>query len=321
VANNPRDDDTTARTILSTVHAEARPWATSWFRSLRADGKSYRTIENYLATVREFSAWCAANDHPVAFASQTPANVRQWIVEQLDDRSPTGPAVGTVVLRFRCLQQWFRWLVEEDELAVSPMAKMKAPKATDERPVPVLTDEQLRALLHATRGKDWMSSRDHAIIRLFIDSGMRLGEMVGIRVQDVDLEAQVVLVVGKGARHRIVPFGSKTAEALDRYERVRNTRPQANEPQWWLGTRGTIGHNGIAAMLQARADQAGIGHLHAHQFRHTAAHRWLKMGGTESDLMRNAGWANSAMLQRYGRSAAAERAREAHRRIAPGDSL
>lgn len=308
-------DDTTLRNIVLSTHRDVRPLVESWVRSLRADGKSHRTIENYAMSVRALSAWCDANGAPIDPARQTTDHVRRFVAAELETN-----ARGSVVLRFRCLQQWFKWLIGEDELDVSPMAKMSAPKLT-ETVVPVLSEDQLKNLLAVTSGRDWLDRRDHAIIRTFVDTGMRMGELVGLRMVDVDLDHQTLLVLGKGDRYRLAPIGDKTAVALDRYIRARDRRPHAASPMLWLGTRGTLGSNGVGAMLRVRGEQAGVEDLHAHRFRHTAAHRWLAAGGTEGDLMRIAGWKNPAMLQRYGRSAAEERARDAHKRLKLGDSL
>jgi integrase len=79
--------------------------------------------------------------------------------------------------------------------------------------------------------------------------------------------------------------------------------------------------SGIAQMIERRCERAGIGRIHPHQLRHTAAHVWMANGGGETDAMRLFGWKSRSMLSRYGASAADERARDAHRRLALGDRV
>src|SRR5215211_8777737 len=137
---------------------------------------------------------------------------------------------------------------------------------------------------------------------LLLDTGARRAEMVELKLADVDLELDVLLVLGKGRRERTLPFGRRAGQALDRYLRARGRHKYAHLPWLWLGQNGRLADTGLRMMMRRRGSQVGLPGLHPHQVRHTFAHEWLAQGGTEDDLMRNAGWKSRAMLQRYGRT-------------------
>lgn len=200
---------------------------------------------------------------------------------ELERTSPSSAAT-----RYRSLQQLFNWLDDEGEIEGSPMAKMRPPKIP-EKSVPVLSDDHVRLLLADCSGKDFRNRRDCAIIRLFLDTGMRLEGMSGLRYRaddpefsDVDLASRVARITAKGRRELVLPIGSKTARDIDRYIRVRAAHPRAADPWLWLGKKGRLTASGVYQMVKDRGSAIGLPDLHPTSY------------GTRS---RTTGWPTAAL--------------------------
>jgi site-specific recombinase XerD len=288
----------------------------SFNRSLRVQGKADRTITLYGQSITYFSRWLAQEGQPTDLSGLTRTNALKW----LDSLRERGQTTGTVRTRWRGMRRFVGWLVAEEILTTDPLTGISVD--TPEPPlVPVLTDEELGALLDTCKGKGFRQRRDEALIRLLLDCGLRASELVGIDCKDLDLDAGSVMVTGKGSRVRMAYFGAKTALALDRYQRERLSHRYAADPGLFLSERGRLSTDGVRERLKVHAEQAGLDGVHPHRFRHTWAHDFLLHEGQERDLKRLAGWSSDAMLSRYGASAADQRAREAAQRLRRGDRV
>jgi site-specific recombinase XerD len=196
----------------------------SFARSLRARNRSPKTVSSYLEAARLLSE----HAHDRGLLVLTRSDIEEFLADQLERHRPT-----TAAVRFRSLQQFYRWAVEEELIETTPMAGL-SPPTIPEQPVPVLDEAQLARLLGCMSSRSFDDRRDTAIVRLFLDTGMRLSEMAGLALSDIDLDADVALVLGKGRRPRACPFGDKTGQAIERYLRERSKHRLAKSGQLWI---------------------------------------------------------------------------------------
>jgi site-specific recombinase XerD len=290
----------------------------SWQRSLRASNRSPRTIETYTLATAQLGDWLVEHNHPTDPAEVKRGHIEGFIGHVLDTRSS-----ATARQRYQSLRSFFGWMEEEDEVP-NPMTKMRPPRV-EERPPPVLTKDEVDRVLSTPASKSFIDRRDAALLYLLADTGVRASELVGLSLDDVNFDMDVIQVKGKGGEYRAAPFGHTTSQAVDRYLRVRARHPQAIRTEaLFIGERGPITRSGLGQIVKRRGVEAGIDNLYPHLFRHTFVHRWLADGGQEGDVARILGWSRKSsaqMLDRYGASAATERAHEAHKNFGPVDHL
>jgi integrase/recombinase XerD len=292
---------------------DLRALLNSFLLHLRAERKSPQTVKTYGDGVRAFLTWCEAEGVPPALDAPT---ADKWVASLLD----AGAEAATARSRQLALRRFSTWMAAEGEIDTDQLARLHPPRL-DVKAIHPLTDDQLVALLAACKGPDLRDKRDEAIIRLMTETGARAGEILALAVTDVDLAAGTALIrSGKGGKARRVPFGPRTGAAIDRYLRARRRHRLAATPVLWLGQGGKeFGYHALRDTLRYRAERAGIGGLHPHLLRHTAAHRWLAAGGSEGGLMAVAGWTRPDMLLRYTKARAEQRAADEARRLNLGD--
>lgn len=282
-----------------------------------AENMSPKTLRTYAVATHQLRDFLIAAGRSTNPEDVSRADVQAFLSDLLARR-----AASTVATRYWALRSFYGWLVEEGEIEHSPLDRVRPPRQ-EERPTDVLSDDDVRALLHSCEGKGFDDRRDTALVRLMYDSGIRVGEVVSMTREGTDLGAGTTRVHGKGMRDRDAVFGAYAARDLSRYLRLRETHSRKEAPQLWLGRRGPLTESGVAQTLKVRASIAGIDveSVHPHALRHTWAHRMKENGCSEEDLMTLGGWRSPTVMRRYGSSLAATRAREVHRRLSPGDHL
>ena len=289
--------------------------ASSWLLSLAAANKAESTRNLYVRILAWFEAFLIDAGLPEGRPGDLLAVGRRDAEAWLAAMRAEGKKPTTVRNRWIGLRSFYAWLLDEEEIDVDPMAKVKVAKV-DPDPIDVIAPGDIDKLIKACAGKGFLERRDTAIIRLFAATGMRLSELADLRVDDLDVFNRTAFIEhGKGDKARRVYFGVDTATALDRYLRVRSRHSRAHLDWLWLSRNGRFTDGGIPLMLERRCAEAGIERINPHRFRHSFADDWLARGGSEGDLQRIGGWQSAEVMRRYGSARADDRAADSYQRL------
>jgi integrase/recombinase XerC len=245
--------------------------------------------------------------------------LRSWLARQ----QVTGRSRTTLARRATAVRVFTAWLARTGRVPVDVGASLRSPKAHQALP-PVLRQDEARALIDAaTRLADDGSAvglRDVAMVELLYATGVRVGELVGLDVDDVDRSRNVVRVFGKGRKERTVPFGNPAAAAVDAW--IEHGRPQLVVPgagaALFVGTRGRrIDQRAVRTLVHRRiADVEGAPDIGPHGLRHTAATHLLEGGADLRSVQELLGHASLATTQLY-THVSTDRLRQAYRQAHP----
>ncbi len=170
-------------------------------------GRSRNTIEAYRRDLDAYTDWLRQGG--LATSDVTTADLQRYVATlRVAGRAPSSAARAVAAIR-----QLHRFLVDEGVRADDPSADLEPPRVPAGIPKP-LSEQEVAALLAAPQGADPVARRDRALLELLYATGMRVSELCGLSLGDLDLDTRLVRVFGKGAKERIVPFGHLAATAL-----------------------------------------------------------------------------------------------------------
>jgi len=195
---------------------------------------------------------------------------------------------------------------------ISPTAPVK--------PVPTVSPEDLRKLLAVKGNGRFNDHRNRLILLVLVDTGCRVGELLNMKLTDVNVSTNTVTISGKSGP-RTVGFGARTATELRRYLRARSGHKHRDLPDLLLTTKGSMNYKALQPVVTRYCQRAGVAHVHPHQLRHTWATTQLGTDAGELTVQHAGGWTGTASMRRYVREATARRAAELNQRHSIADNL
>ena len=281
--------------MTDSSNATTEPWIERFLSHLRTERRlSIHTSSAYAHDLNEFFKWQDA--HGIEHWQQiTNHHVRQFAATE--HRRGIGPR--SIQRRLSTLRSFFKFLIREGQLKNNPALEVRAPKATKKLPT-TLDADQMAQLLNF-RADQTLDKRDKAIMELFYSSGLRLSELAGLDLGDLDLADHTVRVLGKGNKTRLVPVGSFALTAIKDWLQERALLVQDETPAVFVSQQGKrLAVRTIQLRVAAWAKQQGLGqHVHPHMFRHSFASHILESSQDLRGVQELLGHANISTTQVY----------------------
>ena len=270
--------------------------AEEFLRYLEAEkNASPRTVRTYRVSLEAFRKFRPDG----AWAGMRAEDFRGWMLEMMKAEM----ARASVRLRFAAMRSFYAFLQMRGVVPKNVLHEVLLPKREKSLPR-FMTNAQIESLVEAPLKTDknkqapvWMAVRDTAIIELFYSTGMRLAELVGLDVADVDPIGETARVTGKGARERICPVGGPALEAISRYRQA----ARVNEGPLFINkSRRRLSSRSVNFLLKLRLAQAGLpSDLSPHKLRHTFATHLLDNGADLRSVQTLLGHASLSTTQIY----------------------
>ncbi|MCU0560243.1 MAG: site-specific tyrosine recombinase XerD [Desulfobacterales bacterium] len=277
-------------------------------------GLAKATLEAYSRDLLRYAEFLARSGRPSVSEADTPL-----ILKHLIDLRAQGLGARSRARHLVAVRGFYGFLAREKLLPADPSKLIDLPKMSLTLP-DVLSVEEVRRLLNAPASSRPQGVRDAAMLELLYAAGLRVSELVGLRLQDVHLDAGFVRVMGKGAKQRMVPIGRYAREKLLFYlahgrEALLKNRPS---PFVFVARAGRpITRQGFWKLLRRYAGAAGLAKaITPHTLRHSFATHLLEGGADLRAVQEMLGHADVATTQIY-THVANERLREIHRRFHP----
>lgn len=272
------------------------------------------TVRAYLGDLNQLA------EHATLLRVDSPAALTVRVLRSfLANTKSRGRARSTLARRTTAISVFTAWLSRTGRAPSDPGAQLVRPRLQRELPA-VLRKDDIRSLLDSFVADDARGLRDRAILELLYATGIRVGELVGLDIDDVDFARTLVRVIGKGNKERSVPFGAPAADALGAWLREgRAVFVNARSgPACFLGVRGgRLDQRGVRRIVHESLvsvhDAPDVG---PHGFRHTAATHLLEGGADLRDVQEYLGHASLGTTQIY-TQVSSERLRAAYRQAHP----